>query len=68
MANETMGIALGMIAAWIVTRFVIEIDFVPSLGAAALTALVATLVTVSLGLAGTAAAMRHKPAQVLRDL
>jgi len=67
-AAVVFGVAAGSIAAALVVVKIMEFSFafvaVPAIG----TALAALAVTVLLGLAGTYAALGHKPAEVLRNL
>jgi putative ABC transport system permease protein len=67
-AAVVFGVAAGSIAAALVVVKIMEFSFVwvalPAIG----TALAALVVTVLLGLAGTYAALGHKPAEVLRNL
>ena len=62
------GVAAGSITALLVITRVMDFSFVWMALPAAATALVALLATVVLGLAGTFAALGHKPAEVLRNL
>jgi len=68
LAAVVFGVAAGSVAAELVVTRVMEFSFVwlalPAVG----TALLALLVTVALGLAGTLTALGHKPAEVLRNL
>ncbi len=67
-AAVVFGVAAGSVAAGLVVTRVMEFSFVWVALPAAGTALGALLVTVLLGLAGTFAALGHKPADVLRNL
>jgi putative ABC transport system permease protein len=70
LATALFAVAVGSLAAALVVTRIMEFPFVwvaaPAIGAALVTLLV--LVTVALGLAGTFAALGHKPAPVLRNL
>ncbi len=68
LAAVVFAIGAGTLAAWLVVTRVMEFPFawVPAQALAA--AFAALLVTVILGLAGTFAALGHKPAEVLRNL
>ena len=68
LAAVVFAIAAGTLAAWLVVTRVMEFPFawIPAQALAA--AFAALLVTVILGLAGTFAALGHKPAEVLRNL
>jgi putative ABC transport system permease protein len=68
LAAVIFGVAAGSITAQLVITRVMEFSFVWMALPAAATALIALLVTVALGLAGTFAALGHKPAEVLRNL
>ncbi len=68
LAAVLFGVAAGSLAADLVVTRVMEFPFVWVAAQAAGTALVALLVTVVLGLAGTFTALGHKPAEVLRNL
>ncbi|MBM3527748.1 MAG: ABC transporter permease [Alphaproteobacteria bacterium] len=67
-ATALFGVAAGSAAAWMVVTEIMNLSFAwlpgPALGAA----FGALLVTVAFGLAGTFAALGHKPAAVLRNL
>ena len=62
------GVAAGSVAAWYVLTRIMNLSFVWLPGPAAGAAFGALLVTVTLGLVGTFAALSHKPAAVLRNL
>jgi len=62
------GLAAGSLAADLVVTRIMEFPFVWVAGQATAAAVAALLVTVALGLAGTFAALGHKPAEVLRNL
>jgi putative ABC transport system permease protein len=62
------GVAAGSIAAWAVLTRVMNLPFIWLPGPALAAALIAVLITVTLGLAGTVAALGQKPASVLRNL
>ena len=68
LATVVFGVAAGSLAADLVVTRVMEFPFVWIAAQAVGAALVALLVTVALGLAGTFAALGHKPATVLRNL
>jgi putative ABC transport system permease protein len=67
-AAVVFGVAAGSITAQVVITRVMEFSFVWMAWPAAATALLALMVTVALGLAGTFRALGHKPAEVLRNL
>jgi len=68
LATVAFGVAAGSLAADLVVTRVMEFPFVWVSGPAIGAALLALLVTVALGLAGTFTALGHKPAAVLRNL
>jgi putative ABC transport system permease protein len=68
LAAVVFGVAAGSVAADLVVTRVMEFSFVWVALPAAGTALLALVVTVLLGLAGTFTALGHKPAEVLRNL
>jgi putative ABC transport system permease protein len=68
LATVVFGVAAGSLAAALVVTRVMEFPFVWIAAQAVGAALAALLVTVALGLAGTFAALGHKPATVLRNL
>jgi putative ABC transport system permease protein len=68
LAAVVFGVIAGSIAAELVVTRIMEFSFVWVAAQAIGAALAALLVTVALGLAGTFAALGHKPAQVLRNL
>jgi putative ABC transport system permease protein len=68
LAAVLFGVLAGSIAADLIVTRVMELSFVWAALPAAATALVALLVTVLLGLAGTFTALGRKPAEVLRNL
>jgi putative ABC transport system permease protein len=68
LAAVVFGVAAGSITAQVVITRVMEFSFVWMALPAAATALLALVVTVALGLAGTFRALGHKPAEVLRNL
>jgi len=68
LAAVIFGVAAGSLTAQLVITRVMEFSFVWMALPAAATALLALLVTVALGLAGTFSALGHKPAEVLRNL
>ncbi|HKM87085.1 MAG TPA: FtsX-like permease family protein [Xanthobacteraceae bacterium] len=67
-AAVVFGVAAGSLAADLVVTRIMEFPFVWVGAQAAGMALLALLVTVVLGLAGTFTALGHKPAEVLRNL
>ncbi len=68
LAAVVFGVAAGSVAADLVVTRIMEFQFVWVAIPAAGIALLALLVTVMLGLAGTFTALGHKPAEVLRNL
>ena len=68
LAAVVFGMAFGTLAAELVLTRVMELPFHWITGQAAAAACAALIVTVVLGLVGTFNALRHKPAQVLRNL
>jgi putative ABC transport system permease protein len=62
------GLAAGSVAADLIVTRVMEFPFVWAAAQALGAAVAALLVTIALGLAGTFAALGHKPAEVLRNL
>ena len=68
LAAVLFGVAAGSLAADLVVTRIMEFPFVWVGAQAAGVALLALLVTVVLGLAGTFTALGHKPAEVLRNL
>ena len=68
LAAVLFGVLAGSIAADLIVTRVMELSFVWAALPAAATAVVALLVTVLLGLAGTFTALGRKPAEVLRNL
>jgi len=68
LAAVLFAIAAGTLAAELVVTRVMEFPFVWAPAQALAAALAALLITVMLGLAGTFAALGHKPAEVLRNL
>jgi putative ABC transport system permease protein len=68
LAAVMFGVAAGSITAQVVITRVMEFSFVWMALPAAGTALLALVVTVALGLAGTFSALGHKPTEVLRNL
>jgi putative ABC transport system permease protein len=62
------GMAAGSAAAWMVVSQVMNLPFVWLAAPAIATAFAAVIVTVGLGLIGTAGALNQKPAPVLRNL
>jgi putative ABC transport system permease protein len=68
LAAVIFGVAAGSVTAALVIARVMEFSFVWMAVPALLTAVLALLVTVVLGLVGTFSALGHKPAEVLRNL
>ncbi len=68
LAAVIFGVAAGSVTAALVITRVMEFSFVWMAVPALVTAVVALLVTVVLGLMGTFSALGHKPAEVLRNL
>jgi putative ABC transport system permease protein len=68
LAAVIFGVAAGSVTAALVITRVMEFSFVWMAVPALLTAVLALLVTVVLGLIGTFSALGHKPAEVLRNL
>jgi putative ABC transport system permease protein len=68
LAAVVFGVAAGSLAADLVVTRIMEFSFVWVAAQAIGAAVAALLVTVALGLAGTFAALGHKPAEVLRNL
>jgi len=68
LATVAFAVAAGSLAAFLVVTRLMEFPFVFVAGEAVGTAIVALLVTVVLGLAGTFSALSRKPAEVLRNL
>ena len=68
LAAVVFAISAGTLAAWLVVTRVMEFPFAWVPGQALAAAFAALLITVILGLAGTFAALGHKPAEVLRNL
>jgi putative ABC transport system permease protein len=68
LAAVLFGVFAGSIAAAMIVTRVMELSFVWAALPAVATALIALLVTVLLGLAGTFTALGRKPAEVLRNL
>jgi putative ABC transport system permease protein len=61
------GIVTGSLGAWYLAQFVLEMPFVFSWGAAALTALIAMVITIAAGLLVTVRALNVKPSFYLRN-
>ena len=61
------GILAGTIASWFMARFALELPFQFSFGSAAITALVAMIVTIATGLVVTVRALSVKPSFYLRN-
>lgn len=68
LATAVFGVAAGSIAAWQIVTRLMTLGFQWQAGNAALVVLVAVVLTVCLGLAGTLIALNQKPAAVLRNL
>jgi putative ABC transport system permease protein len=68
LAAVLFGLAAGSVAADLIVTRVMEFPFVWAAAQALGAAVAALLVTIALGLAGTFAALGHKPAEVLRNL
>lgn len=68
LATAVFAVATGALAAWAVTRRVMDIPFVFDVTAALGAVGVALVVTIGFGLVGTWRALGHKPARVLRTL
>ena len=67
-ATAIFGMAAGSIAAWLIVTRLMTLGFEWQAGSAAIVVVVALLVTVGLGLAGTLMALNQRPASVLRNL
>jgi putative ABC transport system permease protein len=67
-ATAVFGVFAGSVAAWLIVTRLMTLSFVWQAGSAAVVVVVALLVTVGLGLAGTLLALNQKPASVLRNL
>jgi putative ABC transport system permease protein len=67
-ATGVFGVAAGSVAAWLIVTRLMTLGFAWQAGSAALVVVVALIVTVGLGLAGTLMALNRKPASVLRNL
>jgi putative ABC transport system permease protein len=67
-ATAVFGVAAGSVAAWLIVTRLMTLGFEWQAGSAALVVVVALIVTVGLGLAGTLMALNRKPASVLRNL
>ncbi|MBN9005816.1 MAG: FtsX-like permease family protein [Rhizobiales bacterium] len=67
-ATAVFGVAAGSVAAWLIVTRLMTLGFEWQAGSAAVVVLVALIVTVGLGLAGTLMALNQKPASVLRNL
>jgi putative ABC transport system permease protein len=68
LAAALFGVAMGSLAAGLIVTEIMDFSFVWVAGQAVGTALIALLVTVLIGLAGTFTALGRKPAEVLRNL
>ena len=67
-ATAVFGVAAGSVAAWLIVTRLMTLGFEWQAGSAAVVVVVALVVTVGLGLAGTLMALNQKPASVLRNL
>jgi len=67
-ATAVFGVMSGSVAGWLIVTEIMHLRFVWEPWPALVAALVAVVVTVALGLAGTASALGQKPASVLRNL
>ncbi len=67
LAAAVFGLLVGSLASWFLARFILEMPWAFSLATAALTALIAMIVTVVAGLAVTWTALSAKPAPYLRN-
>ena len=67
LAAALFGLAVGSLASWFLARFILEMPWSFSFVTAALTALIAMLVTVAGGLTVTWTALSAKPAPYLRN-
>lgn len=65
--SALFGIITGSLGAWFLATFILEMPWQFSLGTAAVTAVVAMLITVTGGLLVTARALSAKPSSYLRD-
>ncbi|WP_407522248.1 ABC transporter permease [Methylobacterium oryzisoli] len=68
LATALFGLGAGALAAWVIVTKVMRVDFVLDLSGAVLAAVLAVLVAVGLGLAGTWRILGQKPAPYLRNL
>lgn len=68
LATAIFGLLAGTSAAYMIVAHVMNLSFVPDLSGALLASILAVLVSVCLGLAGTWRILSQKPAQYLRDL
>jgi putative ABC transport system permease protein len=66
LATATFAIVAGSLSAWAIITFIMELDWQFSFFTAAVTALLALVVTVAAGLITTWSALRASPARVLR--
>lgn len=67
LAAAIFGIVVGSIGAWYLATFILEMPWVFSLPVAALTALIAMVLTIAAGLVTTARALSVKPSGYLRN-
>jgi putative ABC transport system permease protein len=68
LATAIFGLAAGTLAGYVVVTRVMHLGFAPMLGGSLVSAALAVLVAVALGLAGTWRILGQKPAPYLRDL
>ncbi|GJD47360.1 hypothetical protein OPKNFCMD_0066 [Methylobacterium crusticola] len=68
LATALFGLGAGTLAGWVIVTRVMRLDFVPDLAGAVLAAVLAVVVAVGLGLAGTWRILGQKPASYLRNL
>jgi putative ABC transport system permease protein len=68
LATAIFGLAAGTLAGYVVVTRVMHLGFTPMLGGSLVSAALAVLVAVALGLAGTWRILGQKPAPYLRDL
>ncbi len=67
MAAALFGLLVGSLASWFLARFILEMPWSFSMATAALTALIAMVITVAAGLAVTWSALSARPAGYLRN-
>jgi putative ABC transport system permease protein len=68
LAAAVFGVIAGSLAAWLVVTQLMSLGFVWQAAGPAVVVILALVITVVLGLAGTLAALNQKPAAVLRNL